>query len=96
MPATRDQDQAIKFYYGNAMLELGDFLPEEDPSVVVEARAIAGHVQTTVERPPVHSRSTESLSDSIQNIENIMESLKTSRKELSYLMADLRRLLGKS
>ncbi|NCN42607.1 hypothetical protein GW916_15320 [bacterium] len=98
MSAYLDQDQVVKFYYGNAMIDLEAFLPSEDPVVVLEAQRLVNAdgqpepSQTTnhfTPPPQLHA-----LEDSLSEIEGAMKDLMATRQELAFLMTDLSRLLG--
>lgn len=120
MPAHLDQDQVVKFYYGNAMKDLEAFLPTEDPNVVVDAqRFVTAQMAAEISAQPhptaqlntdgsfapytgkpvamsaQESESIRALEETLGEIEHTMQSLKSSRKELSFLMSDITRLLGK-
>ncbi len=97
MSAYLDQDQVVKFYFGNAMNDLEAFLPQEDPAVVLEARRLVnshGDFEPAL-RPHSAFEPLNSLEITLKEVENTMKDLMATRKELSFLMSDLSRLLGK-
>lgn len=80
MSAYVDRDQVVKFYYGNALIELKEFLPPEEPLPQV------AQSQTS----PISN-----IENSISCIESLLGELKGSQRELSYLVSDFNRMLKK-
>lgn len=79
MSAYVDQDQFVKFYYGNAIEDLKDFLPPDESIVKAHTQPSATH----------------SLEASLSNLESILGELKGAQRELSYLVSDLGRMMKK-
>ena len=82
MPASRDSSQKIAFYFGNAARDLNHLLPADEAS---------------------HSACVDILErqEQIDNLHQILDSVQShltevqkSRRQISYLLSDLRRMLG--
>lgn len=106
MSGYQDAAQAPKFYYGNAMADLAEILPHEDPSDISEARRQASMLRESRhgEKPLNTSdyeiqRSRETVSSatesSLASIELKLSKVLRLRDEFSYVLSDIQRLLGK-
>jgi Rps23 Pro-64 3,4-dihydroxylase Tpa1-like proline 4-hydroxylase len=80
MSAYVDQDQPVKFYYGNAIKDLKDFLPPDEAPTQTYVAA---------------SNVMQSLDDSLSSLESLMSELKGAQRELSFLVHDLNRMIKK-
>jgi hypothetical protein len=78
MSATQDRSQQARFYFGNAMTDLAEFLPADE---------LASYT-------PFKTPETEAIEVRVGRIEAHMNSILEARRELSFLMKDLKRLIG--
>jgi len=74
MGATADRSQKIKFYYGNAAVDLAHLLPKDDAAPA--------------------SQEMSEINRSLDQALACMAEIQDSRKKLSYLIADLKRILN--
>lgn len=89
MSAYVDQDQVVKFYYGNAIEDLKDFLPPD------EAPFVKTHATSSTQTHVASSNVMQSLDSSLSSLESLMGELKGAQRELSYLVNDLSRMVKK-
>lgn len=100
MSGYQDAAQAPKFYYGNAMADLAEVLPQENPADIEEARLNACALQSEIESvnispAPEKVRVAEPTLESLSNIESKLSQALRLRSEFSYILRDIQRLLGK-
>ena len=82
MSAYVDQDQVVKFYYGNALRDLKDFLPPEEAFRSPSNEALS-----------THQSASHSLEATLSSVESLMSDLQGAQRELSYLVQDLGRMM---
>jgi hypothetical protein len=83
MSAYVDQDQVVKFYFGNAMKDLEAFLPPDD------------HAQRPQPIGAPQNDMPATIEHSLSSLENTLAELKSAHRELSYLVGDLGRMIKK-
>jgi len=86
MSARLDKSQGFQFFYGNAMIELKDFLPTDD--VVAHKMEQKSSDLETLETQMgvIESLVNQSLSH--------MNSLQDSKRQLRFLLSDIKRMIG--
>ncbi len=79
MSAKFDKSQGFQFYYGNAMNDLGGFLPkeEENSSASDKLELKLDVIESLVDQSLTH----------LANLQN-------SKRQLKFLLADLKRMVG--
>ncbi len=78
MSARLDKSQTVQFFYGNAMTELKNFLPQD------EATERAQKMETQM------SVVVSLLDQSLAHINSIQD----SKRQLRFLLEDLKRMIG--
>jgi hypothetical protein len=91
MSATQDRSQQARFYFGNAMTDLSEFLPADELASYPKPQ---GQVDVATAFVPFKSPDTEALELRVGRIEARVDSILEARRELSFLMQDLKRLIG--
>jgi hypothetical protein len=82
MSAKLDKSQGFQFYYGNAMVELKDFLPQEEKALPNSNSDSHHETKLAV----IESLVNQSLAH--------MNSLQDSRRQLRFLLSDIKRMIG--
>ena len=87
MSATQDRSQKVSFYFGNAARDLDHLLPREE-IVEMSASGTAGvdHLSRSLK--------LDEISSMIDRLSGQLETLEKNRREVSFLIADLRRMIS--